>query len=149
MRNAFNQDALIDLIGNFINNDAGAAAVVELFIVSLGTHQHAAASGAIPFNHAFETKDCAPGGKVRRRDKFDQVINRGIGVIEQMHAGIDGFPKIMRRNIGGHTHSNTGTAVNQKMRQARGQNRRFFFRVVVIGDEINRVFADIGEHFTG
>ena len=66
-----------------------------------------------------------------------------------MHAGINGFTQVMRRNVGCHTDSDTGTAVNEQMRQTGGEYCRFFFRIVVIGNKVNRVLADIGEHFTG
>ena len=55
----------------------------------------------------------------------------------------------MRRNVGCHTDSDTGTAVNEQMRQTGGEYCRFFFRVVVIGNKVNRVLANVGKHFTG
>ena len=35
------------------------------------------------------------------------------------------------------------------MRQAGRQNRRFFFGIVVVRNKVNRVFANVGEHFAG
>ena len=53
----------------------------------------------------------------------------------------------MRRNIGGHADGDAGGAVDEKARDARGQNDRLFFAFIEIGNEIDGFLFDVGEHF--
>ena len=40
-------------------------------------------------------------------------------------------------------------AVDQQIRQPRGQHQRLFLRAVVVGPEVHRLLVDIGQHFMG
>jgi len=50
-------------------------------------------------------------------------------------------------NVGGHSHRDAGGAVDQQIRQARGQNRGLGFLVVVVGLELDRLLVDVGQQF--
>ena len=55
----------------------------------------------------------------------------------------------MRGNVGRHTHSDTRGAVNQQVRDARGQNGRLERLAVIVGLEINGVLVDVAHHLQG
>ena len=38
-------------------------------------------------------------------------INRGVWMIEKMNGRVDDFAQVVRRNVGRHTHRNTGRAI--------------------------------------
>ena len=57
--------------------------------------------------------------------------------------------QIVGRNVGGHTHRNTGRTVDQEVGEAGGQNGRFLCLAVIVGDEIDRVLVDIADHLHG
>ena len=59
------------------------------------------------------------------------------------------FGQVMRRNVGGHADGNTHRAVQQQIGQFGRQDRRFLFRAVKVGHEINRIFFDIEQHLFG
>ena len=52
----------------------------------------------------------------------------------------------MRRNIGRHTDSDTGSAVDQKLGEFSWQNGGLFERFVVVWNEVDGFFVDILEH---
>ncbi|MNM76996.1 hypothetical protein D3C81_888380 [compost metagenome] len=112
-----------------------------------GTHDDAAPAGAIAFSHALDAINNAGRRKIGRRHQFDQVIHRGVGIAQQMQAGVHHLIEVMRGDIGGHTHRNTRRAIDQQIRNTRRQNTRFFFRTVVVRLEIDSFLVDIVEHF--
>ena len=72
---------------------------------------------------------------------------RGLGMAQQVQAGVDHFVEVVRRNVGRHAHRDAAGAVDQQIRQFARQYQRFFFAAVVIGAEIDRFLVDIGQHF--
>ncbi len=52
----------------------------------------------------------------------------------------------MRGNIGGHADRNAAGAVDEKIRNARGQDHGFFAGLVEVGDEVDSFFFEIGEN---
>ena len=52
----------------------------------------------------------------------------------------------MRRDIGGHTHGDTGGAVHEEVGEGAGQDFRFEVFAVIVGVHIDRIFSDILEH---
>jgi len=52
----------------------------------------------------------------------------------------------MRWNIGRHADRDAARAVDQQLRQARREHRRFGSLTIEIRNEIDGVFVDIGEH---
>ena len=55
----------------------------------------------------------------------------------------------MRRNIGRHTDRNTARAVDQQVRETRGQYRRLCQHVVKGRHKIDGILIDIRQHFRG
>ena len=55
----------------------------------------------------------------------------------------------MRRNVGGHADRDAAGTVDQKIRNARRQNHRFFARLVEVWNEIDSFFFQIGKNVFG
>ena len=70
-------------------------------------------------------------------------------MVQQVAARVDRFAQVVRRDVRGHTDGNTGRAVHEKVRQTRGQHRGFFFGVVEVGHEVDRVLFEVVEHCVG
>ena len=51
----------------------------------------------------------------------------------------------MRRDVGRHADGNAARTIDQHVRKACGQNRRFFLLAVVVVLKIDRVLVDVGQ----
>ena len=141
------QIGLVDSVRNFSNDDLFTTVFFHDF--SLGTHLHAAVTGSIKLTQGITAADSGAGGEVRTGQKFHQFIHSGTGIIHQSNGGIDDFAQVMRRNIGCHTHTDTGTAVHQQIGETGRQNAGFLFFFVKVGNHLNGFFFDIAQQFFG
>jgi len=68
-----------------------------------------------------------------------------IRVVDEVHGRVDDLAKIVRRDTGRHTDRDALATIDQKVREASGQNLGLgeFARVIV--DEVDRVLVDVGE----
>ncbi len=64
-------------------------------------------------------------------------------------AAVDNLRQVVRRNLGGHADGNTVGAVDDQVRNARGQHRRLDGGVVEVGDEVDGVLIDVGQQLFG
>ena len=55
----------------------------------------------------------------------------------------------MRWDVRRHPDRDPGAAVDEKIRQLRGEDRRLLLRPVVVVDEVDGVLVDVGEHLAG
>ena len=51
----------------------------------------------------------------------------------------------MRRDIGGHTHGNAASAIDQQVRHPRWQHNRLMFRAIIVGLEVYRPLVEVGQ----
>ena len=54
---------------------------------------------------------------------------------------------VVRRNVGRHADGDTGRAVGQQVREARGQYGGFLRTAIVVGHEVDGVLVDVSHHF--
>ncbi|CFU78885.1 Uncharacterised protein [Bordetella pertussis] len=113
--------------------------------MGLGAHDDAAAPGAVPLANARDAVDHPARGKVRRRDQFDQLVDRAFRIAQAIQAAVDHFLQVVRGNVGGHAHGDTRAAVDQQVGQARRQQQGLLFAAVVVGPEVDRFLVDIGQ----
>ena len=145
----FNHRRFIHLVRDFGDDDA-ALAVVHFFDVIFGADGDGADAGGVSIQNAFAAKNRAAGREIRTKQIILHDFGwRQIRVFGQGDRGIDGFGEVMRGHVGGHTDRNALRAVDDQVREAGRQNRRFFFGAVVVCDEINGVLVDIADHFNG
>ena len=143
------QGLLVDLVGEFIDDDGLALPLVDVFEVALGAHHHLAAPGTVTILHAVDAVDDAGCGEIRGRNDLHQLVDAGAGVSQHVQAGVDHLIEVVRRNVGGHAHRNAARAVHQQVGQLARQDQGLFFRAVVVGAEVDRFLVDVGQHLVG
>ena len=115
----------------------------------LGPHHDAAAAGAVALAHAAQAVDDAGGGEVGRRDDLHQLVDRRLGVLQQVQAGVDHLVEVVRRDVGRHADRDAAGAVDQQVRQPRRQHQRLVLAAVVVRAEVDRLLVEIGQHLVG
>ncbi len=145
----FQQMRLVDLVRQLEDDQAGLAGLLVLLDLDPGAHVDLAAAGGVGLADAGGAVDAGGGREIRPRQVHHQAVEIDFRVIDHRHAGVDHLDQVVRRDVGGHAHGNAGGAVDQQVRQARRQHRRFAFLAVVIGHEIDRVHVDVGQQLAG
>ena len=143
------QRLLVDLVGQLVDDDRLALAAVDVLEVALGAHHDLAAAGAVAVLDAVDAVDDAGGGEVGRRHDLHQLVDAGLGVAQQVQAGVDHLVQVVRRNVGRHADRDAAGAIDQQVGQLARQYQRFFFAAVVIGAEIDGFLVDVGQHLVG
>jgi hypothetical protein len=67
-------------------------------------------------------------------------------VLEQVAGGGDHLGQVVRRHVGGHADRDARAAVDEQVRESRGQDPRLGLLAVVVRDEIDGLLADVGDH---
>ena len=117
-----------------------------LLDVGLGANHDASASGLVSLFDTAVSADDAAGGKIGRRDILHQFGDGDVGIIHHGDAGIDTLGEIVGRHVGGHTHGDAGSTVDQEVGDTCGEHGRLAVGVVVVGLEVDRVGVDVAEH---
>ncbi len=147
--NTLDEARLVYLVRQLGDDDAGLAAAFVVLEVRTGTDKHTPTPGTVGFTDACGAVDDARRGKIRPRNPLEQGFLTQLGIVDQSHAGIEHFGDIVRRNIGGHTHRDTGRTVDQKVGNARGENRRLTLGTVIVGRKIDGFLVDVGLQLVG
>ena len=71
------------------------------------------------------------------------IVKSRLGIINYTAHSLNYLAHIMRRDIGRHTDSDTRRTVYKQVRETRGKYCGLVFRVVKIGNPVNRVLFDI------
>ena len=147
--NLLDNPGTINQIGKFLHHNP-VFSVCHGFNFANGAHLHFSSSGTVCLFHIpFSENGCA-GWKIGslhngkkllnfRLSSFNTIVNNFI------HAGND-FPKIMRRDIGGHADRNTGCTVYKEVRKTCRKDRRLIILIRKVRHEINCILVDSGKH---
>jgi hypothetical protein len=117
--------------------------------LGLGADLHRAAPGAVGRQDARTTHDLAARREVGALHELHQLLDRGLGVIEQMERRVDDLAEVVRRDVGGHADGDALAAVDQQVRETARQHGRFVLRRVEVADHVDGVLVDTGEHVGG
>ena len=90
--------------------------------------------------------DDAAGGEIGALDMLHQVIQRGLGVIDEADGAVDHFAQIVGRDIGGHADGNAAGAVYKKIGEAGGEHSRLLPAFVKVGVPVNGILFNVPEH---
>ena len=116
-------------------------------------HADGAAAGGVGILDALITHNEASGGEIRALDAFHAGFQRslfiGVWVIQHPVDGLGQLVKVMRRDIGGHTHGNAARTVHEQVRNAGWQDVWLAGLAIVVGREVHGVLADIAHHLHG
>ncbi len=88
-------------------------------------------------------------GKVGALHVLHQVGQLRLRVVQHADRGIDYFPQVVGRNIGGHAHGDAGGAVDQQIGEPGGQYPGFLPALVEVRVPVHRVLLDLPQHFVG
>ena len=149
LADADQQLGLVHLIRQFVDDDRLADALLHVLEVGARPDHHAAAAGAIALADAVHAVDDPGGREVRRLDDVDDLVERGLGFVEDAQARVDDVRKIVRRNVGRHSDGDAGRTIDEEVRELRREDERFFFLAVVVRAEIDGFLVDVGEQFGG
>ncbi len=147
---ALDEIGLVDLVRD-LGDDDGLAAAGDLLKAAFGAHHEAAAAGVVGLREVAATVEETAGGEVRAFDVLENEgeivggVLRGLG--EQRDGGVEDLGEIVWRNVGRHTDGDACGPVDDEVRDAGGQDRRLGGGFVVVGNEVDGVGVDVGEHF--
>ena len=110
-------------------------------------HNHASASRKIGFTYAAYAIYISSCREVGRFYIFHQFLYGHIFIVKICFAGIDDFRQIMGRHVGCHTYSNTGSTVNQQIRNTCRHHFGFHQRIIEVRFEIYSLFVEVLHHF--
>src|SRR5215471_981782 len=145
---AFDELGFVDLVRNFRNDDVFAV-FADFFDGRLGAHGETAAAALVGLLDAFAACDEAAGGQIRAGDILHCFLERELRLFDHGDRGVNHFAQVVRRNVGGHANRDTAGAIDKKIRNARGEDRGFFFGFVEVRNKIDGFFFNVGEEFLG
>ena len=87
--------------------------------------------------------DLGVGGIVRGLDVLTKLLHRGIWLFQQSHAGGGNLARVVRRDIGCHTHRDPRGPVQHDLRYPRRQHLGLLQRGVEVGDPVHRTLIEL------
>ena len=126
---------------------------MDFLDVNHGAHGNRTAAGAVRIFDALGAQNLRTGREVRALDAGDESIQQlfvgGVRVLQEPLHTLGHLAQVVRGDVGRHTHGDTRGAVNQQVRDARGQNGRLERLAVIVRLEINGVLVDVAHHLQG
>ena len=144
--NHFHQARLIHLVGQFRHNDTVLPAFHFFYIHSRADGDGTAAR-AVGILNAFMPLDNGRRREIGSFDVFHQFINGNFRIINHRAKSVHHFRQVVGRHVRRHTYGDTVRTVNQQIRYAGRQHKRFCERSVIVRHEVDRIFINITEHF--
>ena len=118
-------------------------AATAFFDAGLGAHLHRAAARAVGVVDAGEAEDRAARREVGALHELHQVVRRGIGVVDEVQSRVDDLAHVVGRDAGGHADGDALAAIDEQVREPRGQHRGFFGGAVVVRQHVDGVLVDV------
>ena len=147
------QPLLVDLVGNLGDDDRDLVALLRLLGRGLGAQRDRAAAGRVGVEDAVTADDEAAGRKVGPgnglEDGLEARLARLAAMLDEGDDAVDDFPHVVRRDVGRHADGDAGRAVDEQVRIGRRQDRRFFGRLVEVGDEVDGFLVEVAHHLFG
>ena len=133
-----------DLVGQLVDDD------VAVFQVPGGAQPHRAASRAVERGDFFARGDeFAAGGEVGRGDVLHQRVVGQERIGDERAAGGNDFAEVVRQEVSRHADGNAAAAVQEDIRQAGGQARRFLQGAVEVCHPFDRALFEFGKQRFG
>lgn len=115
----------------------------------LGTHGNRAAAGLVALLNAGAAHDDGAGGEVRTGHDLHELVDGGVGVVDQVAGGLDRLGEVMRSDVGGHADGDALAAVDQQVGEARRQRHGLGERFVVVGLPVDGILLQVTQQFHG
>ena len=145
IRDILDQARLVHAVGDLGDDDLESA-VLRLNDLGLSADNDLAAAGRIRGADARPTHDQTACREIGSRHTLHQIGDLGVGIVDQQTHCVDGLAEVVGRDVGRHTDRDTVTAVDQQIRETRGQNRGLLEYVVEGRHEIDGILVDIRKH---
>ena len=139
---ALDQLGLLHLVGDLGDDDlVGAAAGVLL--LPPGAQAEAAAAGLVGLDDGLaRLDDHAAGREVGARHELDQLLDGGVGMLDEVQQRVAQLLGIVRRNAGRHADGDARGAVGEQVGEVGRQDHRLLLAPVVVGAEVDGVLVD-------
>jgi hypothetical protein len=112
-----------------------------------GPHRNRSAAGLVRLAQLFGRRDDLPAaGEVGSWQQVEDVVELRARVLDDVRGRLRHFLQVMGRNARREADRDPERAVQQSERQARREQHRLLELAVVVLDEIDGAFADLGEH---
>ena len=139
------QPRLLHLIGHLGDDDLVAAAA-GILLLPAGAQPEPAAAGLVGLEDGLaRLDDDAAGREIRARHEFDQLLDGGVRMLDQMQQRAAQLIDIVRRDVGRHADGDAGRAVGQQVGKGRRENGRLLLAPIVVGTKIDGVLVDAVE----
>ena len=145
LRDTFLQNGAVHAVWHAADDDVGAASGIFLDL-HFTAHPHRATAGAEVFFDATDAADLAGHRKVGALHVLHQLGQRDLGVVDLRADRLDHFAEVVRREIGGHAHRDTGAAVDEEVRERRRQDGWLRLRTVIVRNHVDRVLVEVVHH---
>ena len=83
------------------------------------------------------------GGEVGTGHELHELVDRGVGVVEQMDRRRDDLDEVVRCHVGRHADRDAGRAVDEQVRVGGGQHGGLLELPVVVRDEVDDVLVEV------
>ena len=121
-------------------------AAVTFSIRAVARVRKRAAAGGVRLADALQADDLAAGRQVGARDEAHEVVEGGVGVGDEVPGGADHLDEVVRRHVRRHPDGDPARAVDQQVRERRGQHLGLGQLVVVVRDEVDDVLVEAVGH---
>ncbi len=106
----------------------------------------AAAAGEVRVLDARQADDRAARGEIRTRDERHEVVERGVRVVDEVTCGADDVDEVVRHHVRRHADRDAARAVDEQVREGRGEHGRLHELVVVVRYEVDDVLVEALDH---
>ena len=145
LQNLLQHRGLVDHVRDFRDDK-------QLAPVHAVLHMHTRAQGQLRASGLIASADFlvfhqhAAGGEVRAGDDFHQLIQRNVRILHHSNRRADAFAQIVRGDVRCKPYRDAARAVDEQIREARGQHVRLFERVVEIQAERHGVLLNVASY---
>ena len=143
---AFDEHFLVDRIRNFGDEDL-LAAVFRFEDLRFCADLDDAVAGIVETADRIDAVNDAARREVRTGDELHQIGDGCGRMIQKMESSVDDFAEVVRRNVGRHADADACAAVDEKIREFRGQNFGFAFAFIEVRNHVDGIFVEIGKQF--
>ena len=144
----FDEACFVDLIREFGDDDARFA-IAHRFDVGACAHFDDAASCGVCLADFLGAEDEPCGREVGSLDDAHEFVDGGVGVVDEHEGAVYDLDHVVRRDVGRHADGDARGAVDEELREFRGEDGRFFLRAVVVVRKVDGFLVDVAQHEFG
>ena len=139
---------LVDLIRELRDEDARLPAAHRLDVGACA-HFDDAAAGRIRLADLLGAEDEARSREIGAFDDAHEFLDGGLGIVDEHQRAVDDLDHVVRRDVGRHADGDARGAVDEELREFRGEDGRFFLRAVVVVRKVDGFLVDVAQHELG